>query len=543
MRYKLNKTVFLPALIFLALVQVGYARGSVNVPVDHPVYRYLDRMWTLGVLAKNLSSSRPLARVEVARRLAEVEKASGSRGGELTRADQDELEWFRMEFAYELAAIGADPGRNRERNLYRWEKGKDHLVADLIFWGRVVNGDRSETDLNFMQRTVGATIRGGLKGKLFYSVAFKEGQVRAKDNPVKQGDAGVKGEYKISGSGSSYIIGDASLVYSASWLDLQLGKENLSWGPGYRGNVCLSDNPASFTFLKAGVEYGPVRFISLQGALQTEVKKETYRTDDSLFVRTVKAAKWIAAHRLEITPHPVVQIGLNETVIYGERGLEPSYLNPLMFYWPAQRDLGDQDNLLMSADVLLRPTDGLRLYGSLLLDELYLGGMFSGNARNKTAFLAGFHLCPPVDPLRNVELRGEYARIQPGVYTHKYPINTYDTWALPLGYWTGENSDDLYLEARYRPSRMVSVSLSTYKTRRGERTPQPFAQDPDPERYPFLHGTVESITGFGGQISCQPIHNVIVSLGINRNNYDNYRNEENKSAGESQASLQLFVKY
>jgi hypothetical protein len=197
----------------------------------------------------------------------------------------------------------------------------------------------------------------------------------------------------------------------------------------------------------------------------------------------------------------------------------------------------------MSADVMVRATDGLRLYGALLLDEFHLGGLFSGNSRNKTVIQAGFHFCPPVDPLRNVDLRGEYARVQPGVYTHKYPINTYDTWSLPLGYRTGENSDDLYLEARYRPNHRVSIALSTFRTRRGEPTPQPYAQDPDPDKYPFLHGMVETVSGLGGQIDYQPIHNLIISLGYIHNSYDNFENEENRSAGESQARLQLYIKY
>ena len=91
-----------------------------------------------------------------------------------------------------------------------------------------------------------------------------------------------------------------------------------------------------------------------------------------------------------------IDLGVNEAVIYGERGLDIAYLNPFMFFWSAQHHWGDRDNETMGADIEIHALDGLSLYGALFVEELYLRGFFDGDSRNKISFQLGTFI---VDPL------------------------------------------------------------------------------------------------------------------------------------------------
>ena len=70
-----------------------------------------------------------------------------------------------------------------------------------------------------------------------------------------------------------------------------------------------------------------------------------------------------------------------------------------------------------------------------------------------------------------------------------------------------------------------------------------YAQDPDPDVYPFLHGDVETSTGFGGWINYQPIYNFVGALGYVQKKYTNYQNTLDKSATENEISLRVYIKY
>jgi len=529
-------------VVALLAVESSPVGAAVNVPLDHWVYRFLDRMWVKGVLRENLSSTRPLSRVAVSRALFQVMKEAKTNPDLLTDVDKDELEWLEMEFAYELSLLGVDPGPRRERNLFRWENGKNHLVCDLIFRGRGVSRSRDGVDYRFLDTIWEPTIRGGLKGNFFYSIDLKKGHIQSRKRTITKEEAGIKGYYTAAGTEANYDIADASFNFTLPWFDLELGKEKLTWGPGYRGNLFLSDNPPSFDFIQLRADYGVIRFTSLLGALRTNVKSAAYQTPDSLFFRTINAQKYIAAHRLEINPHPRVQVGLNEAVVYGERNIDMAYINPLMFFWMAQHNWGDQDNEVLGADLTLRPLDRLLVYSSVIIDELYIGGIFSGNPRNKSAVQLGGHLSAPPG-LSNLDLMFDYVRVQPGVYTHKFPVNTFMSWDTPLGYWSGENSDEFFLKAIYRYSRSAWATLFANRLRRGEATPQPYAHNPDPDRYPFLHGVVEKTLGSGIVINYQPVYNLVFSLGFTRKVIANYRHQAGKDVTERELSLRLFVKY
>ena len=65
-----------------------------------------------------------------------------------------------------------------------------------------------------------------------------------------------------------------------------------------------------------------------------------------------------------------------------------------------------------------------KLYGELFIDDLYTSRIGSGWWGDKTAWLAGA-LWADAFTLANLDLRFEYARARPYVYTHIEKINTW----------------------------------------------------------------------------------------------------------------------
>lgn len=74
----MKKQRLAPLLILLVIVFICVnpdrtsAASSVNVPLDHPIYRTLDFWAAQGLVSGNLASMRPVTRKEAGRQIADV---------------------------------------------------------------------------------------------------------------------------------------------------------------------------------------------------------------------------------------------------------------------------------------------------------------------------------------------------------------------------------------------------------------------------------------------------------------------------------------
>ena len=190
----------------------------------------------------------------------------------------------------------------------------------------------------------------------------------------------------------------------------------------------------------------------------------TYRTPEG-WDRVKINPKWIAAHRLEYTPAHWLLLSVSEAVIWGERGLDAAYLNPLYFLYSAQHDGGDRDNVVMSGDFVARlPFRGI-FYGALLIDDMKISKLGKGDAGNKLGFLTGVFSTDLF--LDGLDVGIEYTRLEPYVYSHFYPINRFSNWNSSLGADLQPNSDRLELTLLYRPTFDITLNLSSALNRHG----------------------------------------------------------------------------
>jgi len=211
-------------------------------------------------------------------------------------------------------------------------------------------------------------------------------------------------------------------------------------------------------------------------------------------------------HRVEVNVGAGIEAEVYEAVIFGDRdddnrnGFEPAYLVPFPLYRAVERDLGSPDNVLIGGGASWRITPGVRPYYQVLIDELVASRLFEDAWTNKWAFVVGLELADPPVPglgrLHNTDLRIEYARLRPYLYSHRDSVTTAVHYGDGLGHPAGPNASDLSVRIAHRPHPDVEVSLDAALTVRGRNTPDAnYGSDPArpytdrvPEPNPTLQG-------------------------------------------------------
>jgi hypothetical protein len=282
---------------------------------------------------------------------------------------------------------------------------------------------------------------------------------------------------QLKGGLADYHEAMAYMTVSLPYVDVEFGKDEAAWGPGSDDNLGLSNNAPSYTMLRLKSSIGAMKLVSIAGVLRpcpdrpdSPLCRGLADSSASYIVnrqsRILERAKYLAAHRLEVALAPWLDLGFHEVVVYGDRSIEPTYLNPFMFYWAAQSHLGDKDNVMMGVDLDIHPGHNQRYYVSYVIDDLKKLAIFSDDFANKFSLQAGwFWVDPPL--LTDGDLRFEYVRIEPWIYTHKFPINTFRHFDAPLGHELPPNSDRLALVITKRLGLGLELTGSLQRSRHG----------------------------------------------------------------------------
>ena len=165
---------------------------------------------------------------------------------------------------------------------------------------------------------------------------------------------------------------EATLLYNANkYFTFIAGKGNHFFGDGYR-SLLLSDNAASYPFLKIESTFWKVKYVNLYSW------HNDFRTGSN-------RNKFSTSHYLSWNITKDINLGLFETVVWQgsdtlhNRGFEVTYMNPAIFYRAPEFSLGSADNSLIGASLKFRIKKNYIFYSQLILDEFYLVEMKAGN--------------------------------------------------------------------------------------------------------------------------------------------------------------------
>jgi hypothetical protein len=521
----------LVALLIISTSFTGLWGQSANLPLDYWGYSFLDRLEAKGLFKSHDLRARPLSRVDVARIILSVDEGLQKSAAGMTQADRQLYEQLRGDFAVELAALGQDcNGLTKERHLLEWSENTSSLSFDLVGKEAVVSnrGQSYQPEELLSETTAGGLLRGQLGGKVGYYLdarnAVTRGSVDVREED-EEFDLSKGSPVVISGPN---VIQDRAVAYfvvEAPWLRIEAGRDEIEWGPGYHGALTVSRNMPPADMIKLSSRFRRFKFTSSHAFLQSGI-----------------GSKYLAAHRLDLMLTPGLYIGGTETVIYGKRDVELSYLNPIMPYHIAEHHLGDRDNNMLSVDITSTLIPSTKLYGEFFIDDMTSTQSLTKYFGNKFAFLLGGLL---VDPLKlsNLDIRFEYARIEPYVYSHWDSVNIYTNYDKIIGHWLGPNSDSAFLQAGLQLGRDTRLEGNFERIRKGTGQANTHSRPDQGLGKKFLDGVVEHRRLLGIKLVEQIRRDVFVSVSYTYSDARNTDQIAGKRAFDHLARFECYLNY
>ncbi|HEX2984362.1 MAG TPA: hypothetical protein VHO28_12535 [Ignavibacteriales bacterium] len=461
----------------ILLLASGFALAQAEyVEYNHPVYDLLERAASFKIISGYNSFERPLDRKKIAEYLSAIE-INLSR---LNAVDREILKDYQSEFEYELhdtltssvSLIGGD-GYNlfsqKEKYLYAYaEKGKASLFVNLLANGEYLyyrdleNNSNKNLNLGYY----GGSVRGTLLDKFSFYLKGTNG-ISFGNKELAQYKDNLRYNYKInenSADGGTSEFYDETEGYFAADFDyvkFKLGSDRNYIGNGIIKEIMGAGLP-KFNYVNISLNYKIFSFNYIHGQL---LGSRTETVDSAEGIITSIAQKYLVYHRLGINL-PSTNIGIGEMIVYSKRSLDLGYLNPLNFYKSVEHANQDRDNSLLFLDISHIPVSGLKLYGSINIDDIDFAKLGEGWYGNKILYNAGFFttLLYNIAP---IDIGGQYLHIDPYVYSHRIFDNNVTNSGYSLIDPLQPNSENLVLRINYYPMRRLRFRFDGFYGRHG----------------------------------------------------------------------------
>lgn len=439
----------------------AHAPPSAHLPLSHPVYDLLDRLDARGVFASSLPGIRPYAQSRV-----DAIAAQALEHADLTRAERAGLVRYRDLHAPDDESSPA--GRLFGGRVYTFADSVLRMRANPIVRQSVTawSGDVPEDLVS--QTYVGVRIDGTVHGRVAFRVQHFEAREWSDVPKASRRDVRARPleAVQLKGKSADFRETRFQLRFDRSWLTVDVGKEAFGWGPGRDANVFLHAAAPSYPYARIRFSHRALTFEHLYVALRTPPDDVTLGTTTTSngHRRTLPAAKRLITHRLELELSDRLRVGVQEAVVFGDRGFDPAYAVPVAVLIGAQAYAGETDNLAFGVDASYR-LGSATVFAALFLDDLakFSPGAFS----NQLGFQAGTRWADPLG-LAGIDLLAEYARFEPYTYAHDFDINAYTHFDATLGHPLGPNADAWRLGLRWWALPALRLDANLSRAREGD---------------------------------------------------------------------------
>lgn len=254
---------------------------------------------------------------------------------------------------------------------------------------------------------------------------------------------------------------DAHLTYKpADFFEAEVGYGRKFIGHGHR-SLLNSDFTAPYPYLKLQTSFWKLTYSNLFAA-----QSSGFGLADGLGRND---QKFTATHFLELKLFDKLSVGVFETVVWQAdegnffRGVDPNYLNPVIFYRPVEFSVGSSDNVLIGLNVAFDFNENHQFYAQALLDEFLLAeiradvsqqlnpdeDIRSGWWGNKYGLQFGWKM-QDLFGKEGFNARLEYNLVRPYTYAHSNATQAYSHLALPLAHPLGANFQEAIIQLSYR---------------------------------------------------------------------------------------------
>jgi len=465
---------FLAVLLLGALcASSAFALSSPNIPLDSPIYLYLEKLSGFGLVTSDIRGIRPFSRSEAARLLeeAEAQLASGSY----------------PPLAAEMAARVREL-LPREAALYGYLAKAPRfnftpIVTTKIRYVYLDGKPRSYfRDVNDPGDDGVFGIGGGLRPANPYPAAtlqrgYEGTPLFENNNGVIYGsghnlDLRVSGEAHIGSTASLLVepmllwseqtenarlrLNRGYLKLGGEGLELEVGRDENWLGLGYRGAITLTNNARNFDIVKLSSPE-PIKSKYLW-----DLK---YALIFSQFEKTVTDGQerqpYFVGAKLSMKPTVNSEFGINLGRQVSGPGVKNSFGDTLRGLLGGTS--ADNSNSVAGLELRFR-------FPWLRNSELY--GEYSGEDAAAfwpivESYVAGFYI-PRLTEGGQDDLRFEYFRGNQILYTHSAFVQGYLRDGLPIGHSQGGATQEFFLRYSHWFFTRHNLALECYRTTRGD---------------------------------------------------------------------------
>lgn len=427
------------AKLLLLLSYFGAMGQTTDFPLRHVSYQYLSNADVRGNQAVS-TTFKPTARDLVFKKL---KPASGSYlSMEVSECSEDTTASTTPVFKKFY---------RRPYDLYRYrDKQLDLHVNPVVYTSQGITNDEIARTY-FLSR--GLEVRGTLDEKVAFYSMLTENQARypqyvndIRDSTLVVPYEGFWKQYNETGVDFFRAQGYIDIGFSKS-ISGQLGFGKHFVGNGIR-SLILSDYANNYPYLRINTQTKLFDYTNLFAELIADVSGNASGT----FGTAGFSKKYLAMHHLNIKVKPNLHIGLFESVMYGDstQGLKVAYMNPVIFYRAVEQQNGSEDNAFVGMDFKWNIWNRLSLYGQLVVDELIVSEVLSGDGwwGNKQGFQLGGKYIDAFGQ-RDLTLQGEVNRVRPYMYAHQDGFRSYSHYNLALSHPLGANFTEYMCRATY----------------------------------------------------------------------------------------------
>ncbi len=474
-------------LFFLNFLLMGMpvsAGDRTNVPLKNWggfsvyrswVYDALEKLALAGFVDHALLNTKPLSRMEAARMVAQaVSKIKNEMGNDYSDRTYLEDLVYRLveEFGTELAAMGVKTPLNAEAQSKFCEfKPVDNVQLGSAYANnaqKLVNNSGQHTKEGFNSYlTLDGRNQVGDFLSLYYQPEFTN------DENNNQG---------------RLQLGYGKITFLNT--ELEVGRDSLWWGPGFRGSMLFSNNAAPLDQVKLGsaepfrlpwvFEYiGPIKATTFVGRLESD--------------RTDFPNAYVGGYRLSLAPSRFLEIGHGRAYQFGGdgRGYTIGDFPGTVFQTTTSEGVDDRNsprsiNNLLSLDITVRIPNANRyifiardmsIYGEMGWDDTRKGFIYPNQPGGLVGtYLTGFLWDPKLD------FRLEYAHSTPIMFKHGMYTSGFTYKDDVLSHFIGTEGDEFYARLSREFGKSVLLGLQGSAANIG--LPQSsFAGYPTEDRY------------------------------------------------------------
>ncbi|MDP4114973.1 MAG: hypothetical protein Q8903_02495, partial [Bacteroidota bacterium] len=300
-----------------------------------------------------------------------------------------------------------------------------------------------------------------------------------------------------------------------------ISHQRMKIGNGIMGTIIDASAPP-FDYLFLNFKYSFFQFDYFHGKL---LAQGTFPQDSITGLNTTIPDKYIGYHRLGFNISKHFSFGVGEMIIYKDRSIDLSYLNPLNFYKSTEHFNRDRDNSMLFVDFANNSFKGLKLFSTVLIDDIDFGKIGKKWYGNQTLYNIGFS-SDNLYAIIPLSVSFQFIHVENYVFTNRLPNNNYTTFGLNLAGDLEPNSNTFCFQFDYRITNRLAAAINYSYTKHGMNVKDSLGnvinnvggdinfghRVMDNTSVGFLDGDLEIKHNLGLSLSYEPINQIICSL-------------------------------